>query len=680
MLVSLFLISLITLGGFGVTYLFSDDETLLWRIAAGSVVGSAMFGLIVFLIACFFGFTMPAIAVSLLLTLAPLLIFSQKAYGSIFDKDRRKAKDKLEGADLKKASRFVYYAFFLALFWWFFDRTMYETANGIFTGGSQNLGDLPFHLGAIFSFTEGNNFPPENPSFAFAKFSYPFMADLITAAFVSFGAKVRDAMLVQNVALAFSLLVILERFTYKFTGSRRAGKIAPALLFFSGGLGFLWFFKDFWQGTQSLTEFLWKLPTDYTIGENFRWGNSLVTLFITQRSLLLGMPLTIIVLQKLWEIFATENIEKNREEINRDRQDKQDKKNFILHPSSFILFFVGLLAGTLPLIHVHSLAVLFVVSAFLFFFSVEKWREWLAFGAGAAVVAIPELLWVMSGSATRLTEFVAWNFGWDKHDTNFAWFWLKNTGAFIPLVILGLWLIYSIVERNNEEIDDSLKPAAKPKEKINRFPFTAKHLYFYLPFLFCFLVSNLIKLAPWEWDNIKVLAYWFIGSIPFVALFLTELWDEGKLLKAVAAVCFIALTFSGALDIWRTVSGQVNYNVFSKDSVAISEQIKTKTAPKALFLNAPTYNSAVVLSGRRSLMRYSGHLSSYGIDYGEREADVKKIYAGDAAAEILMRKYNIEYVIVSPEERANLTVNEAFFSKYPVAAEAGQHRIYKITN
>ena len=191
---------------------------------------------------------------------------------------------------------------------------MYENAQGIFTGGSQNLGDLPFHLGAIFSFTEGNNFPPENPSYAFAKFSYPFMADLIAAAFVAGGAKVRDAMLVQNVALAFSLLVILERFTFKFTGSRLAGKIAPVILFFSGGLGFVWFFKDFWQGAQSLTEFLWKLPQDYTIGEKFRWGNSLVTLFITQRSLLLGMPLTIIVLQKLWEVFKEEKVKKWKSE------------------------------------------------------------------------------------------------------------------------------------------------------------------------------------------------------------------------------------------------------------------------------------------------------------------------------------------------------------------------------
>ena len=678
MFLSFVLISLLTLGGFGATYLFSDDEPFLWRIAAGNIVGSAIFGLVCFVSACFFGFTMPIIALAFLLTLAPLLIFSQPANRVLFQKDWRKAKGKLEGANFKKALRFGYYAFFLALFWQFFDRTMYETANGIFTGGSQNLGDLPFHLGAIFSFTEGGNFPPENPSYAFAKFSYPFMADLITAAFVALGAKVRDAMLVQNVLLSFSLLVILERFTFKLTGNRLAGKIAPVLLFFSGGLGFVWFLKDYWHSTQSLLEFLWKLPTDYTIGDKFRWGNSLTTLFMTQRSLLLGMPLTIIVLQKLWETFDSHQLSIIS---NQNAENDVSTLHSALSTQHLIL---GLLAGFLPLIHVHSLAVLFVVSAFLFVFRTDKWREWLAFGIGVSIIAVPELLWVMTGSATRLTEFVAWNFGWDKRNLNFVWFWIKNTGALIPLLIFGLYIIFNAVEQKKKSAEiaevEPIPDKSNRRKTIYHLPFTIYHLYFYLPFLFCFIISNIIKLAPWEWDNIKVLAYWFVGSIPFAALFLAELWKRDKILKTVAVVCLIALTFSGALDVWRTVSGQINYNVFSKDSVAIAEQIKLKTAPKALFLNAPTYNSAVVLSGRRSLMRYSGHLSSYGIDYGEREMDVKKIYAGDATAEILLKKYNVEYVIVSPEEKANLTVNEAFFSRFPVIAESGQHRIYKVTN
>ncbi len=671
MLVSIVLILLITGGGFGLTYLFSDDETFLWRVAAGSVAGSAVFGLICFTLACFFGFSAAIIALSFLITLAPLAVFSQETNRRAFQKDWQKAKGKLEGANFKKALRFVYYALFVVLFWLFFDRTMIETAQGIFTGGSQNLGDLPFHLGAIFSFTEGNNFPPENPSYAFAKFSYPFMADLITAALVAFGAKVREAMLIQNIALAFSLLVILERFTFKLTGNRLAGKIAPVLLFFCGGLGFVWFLKDYWQGAQSLTEFLWKMPTDYTISDNFRWGNSLVTLFMTQRSLLLGMPLTIIVLQKLWETFDSQQ----STVISHQNSETQHSALSIQH------FALGLLAGTLPLIHVHSLAVLFVVTAFLFVFRLDRWREWMTFGIGVAVVAVPELIWVMTGSATRLTEFVAWNFGWDKRDLNFFWFWTKNTGAFIPLLIFGLWMIANHVERQNQLAENAeSEDVSKSEKSIHHSPFTVHHLLFYLPFLFCFLVANLFKLAPWEWDNIKVLIYWFVGSVPFVALFLAELWNKDKILKTVAAVCLIVLTFSGALDVWRTITNQTNYNVFSKDSVAIAEQIKNKTAPKALFLNAPTYNSAVVLSGRRSLMRYSGHLSSYGIDYYEREADVKRIYAGDATAELLLKKYNVEYVIVSPEERGNVSVNDAFFSRFPVIAEVGQHRVYKVVN
>ena len=131
------------------------------------------------------------------------------------------------------------------------------------------------------------------------------------------------------------------------------------------------------------------------------------------------------------------------------------------------------------------------------------------------------------------------------------------------------------------------------------------------------------------------------------------------------------------LDIWRVVSRQINYNVFSKDAVAIAEQIKQKTSPKALFLNAPTYNSAVVLAGRRSLMRYSGHLGSYGIDYTPREDEVKRIYEGSGLAESFLKKNNIEYVIISPEE-GELDVNHEFFEKYPKIAEVGQYRVYQI--
>ena len=678
MFLSFILILLITFGGLALTYLFVKDESLLWRLAAGNIVGSAIFGTIGFVIANFFGLQVATVLITLALALSPLLLFRESKIRRRFWGDWKQAINRNQGVNSMKIRRLAYYVFFFLLFVIFFDRAMFEMRDGIYTGVSQNLGDLPFHLGAIFSFTEGNNFPPENPSFAGAKFSYPFIADFLLACIVKLGASVKDSMFIQNIFWAFSLLVILERFVFKFTNNRFAGKIAPPLLFFSGGFGFLWFLYDFWQASQGFFDFLYKLPSDYTTGGKFSWGNSLVTLFITQRSLLIGMPLTIIVLQKLWTIFTAEPQSRREEEVNRDGQNKQDKKFSAFLPFLLSPFLVGLLAGTLPLIHLHSLVVLFVVAACLFFIKPEKRIELTAFGVGVGLIAVPALLWSMSGTATRASEFFAWHFGWNKGaDENFLWFWLKNTGIFIPMLLFGIYLSFSARKRAKAELEEKTSKEENEKTK-DRNPKVKDQILFYLPFIFLFLISNVAKLAPWEWDNIKVLIYWFVGSLPFAAVALAWLWRKNNILKIVAAGCFAMLVFAGALDVWRVASKQINYKVFERDGVEIARDINLRTLPNALFLNAPTYNSAIVLSGRRSLMRFPGHLSSHGINYAERENDLKRIYEGDASAEVLLRKYNIEYVLVSPEERSLLTVNDQYFAKYPILAESGQYRVYKV--
>ena len=114
--------------------------------------------------------------------------------------------------------------------------------------------------------------------------------------------------------------------------------------------------------------------------------------------------------------------------------------SFLLFSSSPLL--IGLLAGMLPLVHLHSLAVLFVVTAFLFAMKPAEWKTWVAFGVGVAVIAVPELVWTMSGSATESSKFFGWHFGWDKGDANVFWFWLKNTGIVIPILAV-LLMVYA---------------------------------------------------------------------------------------------------------------------------------------------------------------------------------------------------------------------------------------------
>ncbi|MEP6848968.1 MAG: hypothetical protein ABI999_08925 [Acidobacteriota bacterium] len=652
MILSFFLIMAITAGGFALTYLFADGEPFLWRLAAGNVAGSAVFGTPSFVLACAFGLNVPTVVASLALTLAGGAVFAAKANRKKFEHDWQRAKGKLQGFNSRKFAVFCYYLFFIVLFWLFFGRAMFEMPDGIYTGGSHNLGDLPFHLGAIFSFTDGNNFPPINPSFAGAKFSYPFIADVVTAAFMKLGCGVEEAMFAQNFSWALALLVVLDRFVARVTGEWLSGKIATFLLFFSGGLGFIWLVSDYSAQASGFLQFFWHLPHDYTMNDYLSWGNSLITLFITQRSLLFGMPLAIVALSFLWTTFA--------------KGDENEPR-----PTVSQAVVVGLLAGCLPLIHLHSLFVLFIVTAFLIVFRPAQWKCFIAFGIGVSIVAIPELVWSIVGTASRTSEFIGWHFGWDaKPDENILWFWIRNTGLLFPLLIAGMTVVYLRKSRGDKDEDEGKIDGANSRGH--------DLLLFYVPFVFCFALSNVAKLAPWEWDNVKVLVYWYVASTPFICIALVWAWRTNAGFKIATGFCFAILIASGGIDVWRTISGHINSQVFDRESVQIAAKLRATTEPRALFLNAPSYNSAIVLSGRISLIRFPGHLWSHGIDYGGRESDVNRIYAGGPAADALLAKYGVDYVLFSPDERALPNSNEAYFQKYPIAAQLGQYRVFKI--
>jgi len=637
---------LLTISGALVTSFCQRDKDPIFRLAFGHLVGTVAFSAITFCLALIFGFSKLTVSIGFFISCLPLVFLLRSLKDFLRDyKGIEKSWDSL-----------VFYALLMLLMYFFFQRAIFITDEGIFTGAAHNLGDLPLHLGIIYSFVDGNNFPPENPSFAGAALTYPFMVDLVTASLMKMGGELFETFLFQNLFLIFSLVLLLDYFVFKITNNKLAGKLSVLILLFCGGFGFFMFFKDYWQDGRSLFSVLWNLQNDYTIrNEKFRWGNALTTLFITQRSLLFGFPLTLGILTYLWSFFSSskDNIDTSEDKTYENNISILWRfKTFLLKNLESIFF--GSLAGSLILIHTHSLLVLFLLCAVLFWFSLEKWKNWVLFGVSVCLIAIPEFLLIMSKSAVNTKKFIGWHFGWDKGNENIFVFWLINLGLFIPLLLISL----AYVARNKE----------------------TKKLIFYLPFALCFLIANTVKLAPWEWDNIKILIYWFVGSLPFVALLLAMLFESRNLvLRLIAFICMVSLCLSGALDVWRTVSGQINYDVFSKDAVEIANLIKQKTEPNALFLNAPTYNSAVVLSGRRSLMRYTGHLHSYGIDYEERARDVERIYKGGAEADALLAKYMIDYVIVSPEEYANLPlINDDYFQKFSLVAQVGAYRVYKI--
>jgi hypothetical protein len=280
--------------------------------------------------------------------------------------------------------------------------------------------------------------------------------------------------------------------------------------------------------------------------------------------------------------------------------------------------------------------------------------DWVAFFAPLAALAAPQA-WYLSDTQVRNELFNPLDNWWEAGGSNPLLFWAVNAGIFILLLIVALLA-----------------------RKIT----SSRQALFYLPFTLWFFVPNLVSLAPWTWDNIKVLVYWSLASSPFVAAALAYLFTRRFIItRVLAAALLIGLTLSGALDVTRALSPVENVRIFGEVELEVAALLREKTPPRALILHAPIHNSVVALSGRRSLMGYPGHLWTHGIDYAQREIDVKTIYKGGEQMIEPLSRLGVDYVIVGPFERMDPGTNESHFeNQYPMVIDHAGYRVYQLKN
>ncbi|MGQ0761268.1 MAG: hypothetical protein ACT4OT_04515 [Acidobacteriota bacterium] len=748
MIVSLLLSLIAIASGYVLTYTYEEDEPLASRLGAGACIGFALMGLIGFVVALGLGLYGITLALTAVLTAIPLLLLIGLSYRSRVSADINAAISGVSRATTRPNRwHFIYFLFYAAVavsMWLIFQRALLEQADGIYTGVLNNYGDLPFHLSVITRFAYGQNFPPEDPTFAGVRFTYPFITDFISAMFVRAGASLRHAMFLENYIIAVALVGVLHRFGQRLLRNRTAAIVTPLLILLNGGFGWALLWDDVKKIEGGVFQVLKHIPHSYTIlpeiEKAWRWGNSITSLLVTQRGFLLGIPLAVIVFM-LWWLALTDTGTRGQGDTERKRAKKDREPDLRVSASPRLpissrrMLAAGVITGLLPLIHAHSFISIMLVAAFLVpwvyrrawiayaaaalfggivFFAAASYgaassslikiafvlivfgllanlwfllprphlRLWLCFFVMALVVGLPQIFWSTRGSAVKTQSFIAWQFGWDsdqevmfgskpvgsqpietvppirkwiQRTPYVAWFWLKNTGLFIPLLVLALvW-----------KPDDYLVPR--------------KLLLFYVPFTLCFFIPNFVKLAPWVWDNIKMIFYWWIVSAPIVALLLARLWEQHVGQKVLAASLFVILTLAGALDIFPLLTGQGEYQEFDRNGVAFAESIKETTPPTATILHAPIHNTPIFLTGRRSIMGYPGHIWTHGIDFGPRENEIKQIYSGGPGAAALLAKYRVDYVVIGPQEHHVVSPNIAFFDRYPQTLNVGEYRLYKIT-
>jgi hypothetical protein len=138
------------------------------------------------------------------------------------------------------------------------------------------------------------------------------------------------------------------------------------------------------------------------------------------------------------------------------------------------------------------------------------------------------------------------------------------------------------------------------------------------------------------------------------------------------------LILSGALDILRIITNTVEMREFTRDGMATAKLIAQVAPPQAVVLHAPAFDSPVFLTGRRSLLGFTGWIWSRGLDASQRENDIRRIYSGGPDAAGLLERYHVDYAIIGPQERSFMPINQEFWSRYPLMSRIGDYQLYKV--
>lgn len=527
---------------------------------------------------------------------------------------------------------FLFFPFFALCVYLLLTHTLRDIGGALYTGQC-TFGDMAMHLGFITSIAQQGIFPPEYSILPGERLCYPFLCDSVSSSLYLLGTPLRAAYLIPAL---FALAQVFCGF-YLLAGSvchrRSAALLSFVLFFLNGGFGLIYFFKD--HNFYELFTGFYHTPTNLT-DKNIRWVNVIVDMLLPQRATLFGWAVLFSILFLLFLAVFRE-------------------KHTLFLPA-------GILGGLLPMIHTHSYFALGLVAFCWLVFSCirdrlsSRWfKNWLAFGVPAVLLALPQLyLWTLH-SVNGNEQFLRFHFDWVNNGAeNWLLFWLKNIGPLFLVIPFAFLLA-----------DREQRIAVSPA-------------------VFIFVLCELIVFQPNVYDNNKLLYVSFALFCMITADFLFDVGEKirSRPLRVVLLSLFLVLSVNAAVfSLGREIlSGTPTYayRLFSKHDTAAADYVLHETEPDALFLTANNHNNAIAaLTGRNVYCGCPSYLFYHGLDYTERMDESRKLLTdGDYFAR-RHAELGIDYVYIGAYERALGCTEEYFALNFPAVFSSGDVAIYK---
>ena len=263
------------------------DKSPLVRAWTGAAFGMLCFMWLPALFAFALRFTLSAeycaLAAMMLLTLAS--VFSARK--------RAKTPAKLTPEDRSLLKALVCLALPLTLLSAYLQYThTLREVDGTLHVGQSTYGDLCMHL-SIATSLRGSALPADYNILPGTTLGYPILTDATATTMLLFGASIQAAMIVPAAVMSALVYCGYLIFAREVTRNTPAAVVAAVLLFFNGGLGFLYDFDlsghDFSKITEIFTGY-YKTPANQP-EYNLRWSNLVCDLLLPQRTFLGGWTL-----------------------------------------------------------------------------------------------------------------------------------------------------------------------------------------------------------------------------------------------------------------------------------------------------------------------------------------------------------------------------------------------------
>ncbi len=338
----------------------------------------------------------------------------------------------------------------------------------------------------------------------------------------------------------------------------------------------------------------WMLLEAWGPSSQLAWKNLFLAVYMPQRGFWFALPAGLYLLRFLVGFW-----------------DKSHSHQKVLNfPASFIFLW-----AVLPFFHLHT----FVAVSFFVLITVLNQRAWFAVFSFLPGLPVALFFIFKSVSGENAGRALQWSSGWMTGSLDLVTALMINYGSWLLVLLI---VVISILARPGQ-----------------RFILTS--------LLALAILFHFVLLAPWPWDQIKIVLWFYLALGYFLA---QEIRLQFKPLVGALLIVFLhSVGFVQLMGGWPAILKPTTlWSLADQNSV---KQLLNEVPVEERLLIAPEAHHPVWSSGRAVVSGYEGHIWAHGVNTEGLKDSIFALFNGQQIQSLRFSRLSAKFLLWGPYER-----------------------------